>query len=550
MELKLALRSMRRYPLVFGLAALAIGFSVAVCASMFSVLDGILFRPIPLPGSDRVALVDYPPVNGRQPVRSMLPEFASERERSRLRLTGSGLVAAYADARLAIFFDAYELQRQKVSAQAVDSHFFPLLGVQPVIGTNFSVDDERAASILTQTSGQPLPIIMSNSLWKRTFAGMAISDVHAFAGREVRVVGVLPPGVKYPGETDIWVALTPRTDRPPSHIRLASGVSVSQVQSLVPELRVRSIREAEYPEESTAVALLFGSALVLLLTTWVQVSGMVLLWASGQATTAAIRFALGAEQRHLLRQFAIQGGCVAAASFAVAVAVIRPLTGVIISLLPREVTHGQYLEPDWRTLFFLGGLSVCGFSLLSWAALRGSSGISAIDALRTQPLSGPIRRRGVRPAVLTMQIALTATLLYVSGLAAHSYINAVTLDYGFDAARLVMFTPPRPFIGSASLQERMAADDAFRRRLNVSIEHVVTLTGVTGAATAFSGPLGIANQPPPKRIESIDGRATVGDVHAIGNSVTSGFIEAMGATLIQGLPLSNPELRTGPMSLS
>ena len=545
MELKLAIRAIRRYPVVFGSVALAIGLSVAVCTSLFSVLDGILFRPIPLPDSDRLAVIDYPPVHGRIAPRSMLPDFAAERELFRSRITNSALVTAYADAPFQVFFDSYERDQHGLRVQAVDSRFFPLLGISPTIGSNFSVEDERVASVFTNPSPQPLPIVIGHALWRERFAGASITEIRELAGRKVRIVGVMAPGVKFPGETNVWVPIPPRVDRLPSYIRLATGATASQIRALVPELRVRTIRDAMYPLESMGVALLFGSALLLLALTWVQVSGIVFLWASGQAGSTAIRFALGAKRWHLVRQVAVLGGLIAFSAFALAALTLQPLTDVIVHNLPAELSRGQYLQPDYRAFLFMAGVSLVGFALLGQAALKAFDGVSGIEALRIQAVSGQAQQRRVRRTLLTVQLTLTSVLLYLTGLAAHSYSNAITMDYGFDAESVMIVTPPRPFaLQNLSTREKLNASRVWKRSLNEAIDRVAALPGVAGAATVFSGPLGIANQRPPIEIEALDGRPLSQTVEVIGNAVSTTFVNGMGATLLQGKSFDDPEFRT------
>ena len=542
MELRLALRGIRRYPAVFGSVALSIGLSVSICTSLFSILDGILFRPLPLADEGRLVVVDYAPVQGRQPPQAMLPGFADIREELRSRITSLRFVEAYADTLLSVYFDAYDRQRNGLRVQAIDSRFLPLLGLRPEIGSQFTTEDERRSSALSQPSAEPLPVIIGHTLARDLFGGAPALGIHDLAGRRVRVVGVMPLGVKYPGDTNVWVATPPRRDRVPSHVKLALDVSPSQLQAALPELRVRTIRETAYPEQSTAVILLFGSAFLLLALTWVQVSGVVFLWASGQSATTSIRLALGAKRTHFLRQFIIQGGLVALAALSTAALAIRPLTEVMIRNLPAELSHGQYLQPDRRAFVFLVALSFVGFALLSYAALKAAVRTSSADALRAHTNSGLAHDRKVRRRLLVAQFTLTSVLLYLTGLVAHSFANAITMDYGFDAPRVLVFTPPRPTVTHLGASERLVAIDAFKRVINTSTDRVHGLPGVTAAASAFSGPLGIANQQPPTRVESIDGRS-VDKLEAASNSVGTHFLPAMGAQILQGRSFDDPEFR-------
>ncbi|OGU35537.1 MAG: hypothetical protein A3K13_08925 [Gemmatimonadetes bacterium RIFCSPLOWO2_12_FULL_68_9] len=142
-------------------------------------------------------------------------------------------------------------------------------------------------------------------------------------------------------------------------------------------------------------------------------------------------------------------------------------------------------------------------------------------------------------------MALTALLLYVSGLAVHSYVQAVTFDYGFDADRVLLFTPPPWARPGMTTHEDVAAFAEHKRKVEASIESLRGAPGIVSASTFFWGPLGLGISRTPhfvpgaELIREFDGRGV--DVQARGNAVGVDFVRTLGATIIAGHDFDDPE---------
>ena len=543
MDFRLAVREIRRRPLAFASISIAVGLAIAICASMFSIVDGLLFRPLPFKDAEQILAIDYPPVGGRQPLEALLPAFSEHRRQLRERLVNSGLTTQTADTHLAVFFDGYEAEQNGLTVQVADRGFFDLFGFKPAAGALFSEDDERTSSVLSATSSEPLPIIIGNALSQR-LSGTPDEALgtRTLAGRRVRIVGVMPEGVKFPGETNVWVAAAPKLDRMPSFVRLATGASADQLSSLAPELRFRTLRGLIYPSEAEAAFVLLGAASLLLLVTWIQVAASIFSWSMEHTQSAGIRLALGASRVRILRQRVLTTGVLIAAATAVAGGMLVPVTWVIVNRLPPALTTGQYLQPDFRTVTVLTALMLVSFVAVSAAAALAQWRVSPADVI-AQRLPGLGRVGSWGRRMLIGQVAATAALLYVAGLASHSFERAITLDLGFDIDHILVVNPPRPSTAARSRQETLRDNEAFKQRLNQSMERVSSLPTVRAVASVFSGPFGLANQPPPRQIESLDGRPLEGQVRAIGNAVSTRFVAAVGAHLVQGQSFDAPEFQ-------
>jgi hypothetical protein len=272
MELRLALRSLRRRPAMFAAVVSAVALSVAVTAALFSVLDGLFYRALPVHDPDQLVTVDYRPVGGQPPEIAYLPELAEHRRALRENLIRSRLVAAASQARVLSIFDRYEAKALGLEVHGVDSQFFALLGVTPLVGRTFNLEDEQSPDFGSATPGAPVPIVIGYDLWRRAFgADRGVLGTRELAGRTVRIIGVMAPDVKFPGETNVWVAEWSTRDwpptyirRPPTYIRLAPGATLTQLAGLFPDLRFRPLREVVHPGKAGAVPLLFGAVVLLL----------------------------------------------------------------------------------------------------------------------------------------------------------------------------------------------------------------------------------------------------------------------------------------------
>src|SRR5690606_21105673 len=132
--------------------------------------------------------------------------------------------------------------------------------------------------------------------------------------------------------------------------RLAAGTTAAQLASRFPELEITPLREAIRPGDSTAVVFLFVAAGLLLLLAWVQVAALTFSAAVNRIQEVGVRLALGASGARLARQFALENLLLAGVAAVLALLFAPPLTTLLIGYLPPELTRGQYLEPDLRTV--------------------------------------------------------------------------------------------------------------------------------------------------------------------------------------------------------
>jgi putative ABC transport system permease protein len=284
-----------RRPAVSAAVVIPIGLAIALTSALFSVLDGVLFRPLPFDRPSEFVTIEFRSVAGRPPEVASLPVLQDRRLELRDGVE-TGLAAA-AQAGHVSFFDVAAAEEAGIATTGVDARFFRLLGLRPILGEDFQEDDERSPAARSRAFDFPLPVIIGDAVWRRLYAGdPEVLGVRELAGRPVRIVGVMGPGVKFPGETNVWAPVPSNWLSPPAYGRLAPGVTAPQLASRFPELAITPLRDAVRPDDSRAVVVLFAAAGLLLLVAWVQVAALVFSGAVARLQEVGVRLALGASR--------------------------------------------------------------------------------------------------------------------------------------------------------------------------------------------------------------------------------------------------------------
>jgi predicted permease len=541
MEIRLALRSLVRRLGLSTAVVSALGLAVALNSALFSILDGVLLRPLPFRDPEQLVVIGFRQDGNRPNELGYLPAFAQRRDALRETLEASPLVGIASQAGFNAAFFGEGARELGLQVAGVDSRFFRLLGLTPILGTDFGLEDERSPAARSRGSDVPLAIIIGYELWLRLYgADRAVLGTRELAGRRVRIVGVMGPGVKFPGETNVWAPVSSVRNRPPTYARLSTRATVGQLAKAVPDLEITPLQEAARPGGVEALVVLSAAATVLLLVTWVQVAALMFSGTMQCLPEIGVRLALGAGSRRISRQFALENAIVAIAALGIGWVGVQPLTVFITTMLPAELTHGQYLTPDPRTFAFASTLSLVGLILLSsvpGAIIRRAS----VLRLLSGHLPGTrFRLDRARHIMLLGQMALTGMLVYLCGLAAHSYLRALRFDYGFDAKNVLLFTPP-PWAHAGTTPVQARSDYAeHTRKVAESVEGLQGSTAVVAAATLFAGPLGVGLRTDPVRITHFDGRPLNG-VRAHANPVGRDFVRTLGATIIAGHTFADPE---------
>ena len=470
-DLRYALRQIGRHRLV-SLGVLAIiATAVATNTALFAIVDGLLLKPLPYRDRARLVFLTLPVATAQR----LTPP---DRSRVRAVVQETPLLTDRAIEGFAGLFDGQG--DLALVNSAVSSNLFDLLGVRPLVGRGVLPDD---------VGTEPPSIVIGYALWRAQFAADVgiVGRRTALAGRDVVVVGVMPPEFDFPRGTNVWSAAGQfQRQSLPSVARLADHVTVTQLARALAPVEVRPLRDAVRPKGALTLVLLLAGSGFLLLIAWTQVAALQFARFPNRLREIGVRLALGASRIRLFRQFAVEGLVLSIAALGVAWLLSLTFTGVATALLPAEMIRGQHVVADIRVFAFACTLSAVGVVVCAAAPALMLLRYPAADSLRGELFTRQGRSAGsrIRVALLTGQLAVTALLLYTAGLATHAFVAVERLDLGFEPGGLYVVSPPRdPADGTAAPAIR------YQQRILALLDTVRQLPGVKGAAGGTTYPL-------------------------------------------------------------
>jgi putative ABC transport system permease protein len=387
-----------------------------------------------------------------------------------------------------------------LGATWVTGEFFPLLGVGPVLGRTLVARDDLPGA-------EPVMVI-SHSLWQRYFGGSpgAVGSALEWNGELVRIVGVLPRGFEYPAGAEVWMPVLPFFPRTleaqasPSEVmvfdlvaRLAAGASVARVReefggflaaagaerpAVMRELAPHVVPLAEHISGDARGRLWAGAAavLILLLIACVNVANLLLIRGSSRLTELAVRSALGAGRRRLMRQLLTETSLLAAVGGVIGVLLAWAGVRVLVAIAPPELPRREMIELNGGVLLFAVAATAAAALL---AGLLPSLITAAGDLggwLRGGARAGGAGHGGrrLRHGLVIGQISLAIVVVFAAGLLVRSVLLLQNVDLGFAGERLLVAQLSAP----ADVAERAGLVELQEE----AVARVAAIPGVAGAA--------------------------------------------------------------------
>jgi predicted permease len=549
-DLAAAARTLGRAPSFTLFAVLTLALGIGATTAVFSVLDRVVLRPLPYPGSERMALIGIEARHdpgGLGPLSGALMARLQETPGPAEQIVAAGATGA-------ILLDGAEPER--LSVTRITRGFLPFFGARPALGRLLEATDHDP--------GAARVAVLGHGFWRDRYGADP-----AIVGRTVRlnddlvtVVGVLDEAFVPPPEItdarDIWVPLAlVGDDAAPGHFylagaaRLRPGTTLADLDAHADRVvsdqyagdgpdflvggSVASYRHSVVGEAGGRIGRVLAAVGLLLLIACVNVASLLLTRGAQRAPELAVRVALGAGRRRLLGQLMAESGLIAVAAGAVGGAIAWAVVELFRRQAPPGLPRLEEVAVDGRGLGFavlIAGSTVLLFGLLP--ALRSVRSSAPGAGVRSGRASAGRREGRVRGALVAVETALAVVLAVGSALLAHDLVRLAREDPGFRPDGLVTMR--------LDLAPRFEQDEwvGVWERL---LDGARTLPGVTAAAVATQAPYAgtrVVSMYRPEGTEGTEGAGTAASsgadegVFVVTVMVAGDYAATLGGTLVEG----------------
>jgi len=496
-DLRFSFRMLLKNPGFTAIAVLTLVLGIAATTAIFSVVYGVLLRPLPYPNPDQILQLWELDAKGHR-MNFPEPNFLDMR-------SSSQSLAALAECNAGPFTITGGAEPTRTVAALVSRDFFQVMGVSPVLGRSFSPEDQR--------EGAAPVLLVSQGYWQQHLGGSnELSKFKLVADHRVfSVIGVMPEGFRFPDGAHLWI---PRELYPPDnpsrtahnwHVfgRVREGVALSQARAEFSAIAHRlkqqfgqeidmndavadRLRDAMTSNMRAALLLLLGAVSFLLLVACANVANLLLAQAARRDRELAIRAALGADRRRLVFQFLIESASLCTVSGILGVLVARWGVNVLLALAPKNLPRLDSISVNMPVLLFAVGLScVMATALGAFTAIRATSG-DIRDALAEggREQIGGRRARRFGQTIVAGQLAITLVLLVGAGLLGRSLIRVLSVEPGFRTEHVVTMD-----LAFARPGDNDAAKALHVNKLNSLFERLRAIPGVEAVGGANALPL-------------------------------------------------------------
>lgn len=558
-DLRYALRTLSKQPGFAAVVVLTLALGIGASTAIFSVVNAVLLRPIPLKNSDRLQVIwgNFRALNiERLPAKTA--EYLDYADQKQV----FDSVGAYAN-------NSYNFsaggEPERIHGSVVSTNLFAMLEMQPAAGRLFSSNEDRS-------------VILSAAFWRRRFGGDPgiVNQTISLDGESFTVIGVMPAQFQFPHASfswaepaDVWVPLNLKdvdqaNRRGPYHLnilaRLAPGITLEQARAHMNALAQRFEREqpgyrgpngedggwritvVPLQEEIVGssrralLVLLFAVGLLLLIAC-ANVANLLLMRSAKRQRELAIRAALGASRWQIARQLVIEGLLLAAVSAALGLVFVNWGIELLATLGPSIVPRAQEVNIDARVFGFMAAavavISV-GFGLVA------ASPVSKLDlqeVLQNTRQSSSVQRRRWNNVLVVAEVSLAVLLLVGSGLLVKSLLRLQQTNPGIVASQL---TSVEIDLSRATYDEANRASDYYRDL----VARVETLPGVESATFSTGQPLSGAARSDPF---SIEGRKLdPSNLTAAGWQVVGpNYLKTLGISIVKGRDFTAQDIAPG-----
>ena len=549
-DVRLALRTLLKDRGFAAITVLTLAVAIGANTAIFSVVDGVLLRPLPYPDADRIVTV----ANGRRPAPGQVGTLRFSDRGYRHFVDNNRVFDGFAGyqgaASIALTGDGPPLQ---VDVSGMTASAFEVLGTLPQVG--------RLPTAEEDVRGGPLVALLSHGLWVNRYGSdpSIIGRNIEMNGSPWEVIGVMPDGYNFPTpEIDVWIPrqLDPESENFDSHVirgiaRLAPGVTIAEAvadsERLIARYDevgygptwftdiftgtavVRTLQDGLVSDVRRPLWILLGTMGFVLLIACSNVGNLFLVRAEARTRESAVRMALGSGRGRLVRYVLTESVLIALIGGAAGVLLAYIGTRVLVTAAPASLPRLDEIGIRGSALLYTSGLAVFAGLLFGVLPALRSGSDKMLSALRDGGRGATIGRdrHRARSVLVVTQVALALVLLVGSGLMVRSFQELRAVDLGFTAEGLLTFRlAPAPF-KYRTAESRTQFYDGL-------IDRLEDLPRVTSAAGAMWLPLMGLGGSQNTRIEEFPPTADELGPSFLMRRVTPGYFETMGIPVVEG----------------
>jgi predicted permease len=497
LDIRYSLRLLRRTPLVSAIIILTLALCIGANTAIFSVVDATLLRPLPYPEPERlVEIARHVRAPGYEGDNTGADGRTWEMVRDHATFIDAAVYGGSEGVNLAASGSVEYVQQERVGAG-----FFRVLGVAPMIGREFTRDEDRP--------GGPAVTVLSYHLWKRIFNAdpAAIGKSLMLRGEPFTITGVMPANFRSDAAADLWVPIRPSTSGEGSGrnyeviARLKPGASWTQAETQVAAIGAPLVSEMKLPKDMSMrfglltfqrgqtedlrkpLFIIWAAVGLVLLIGCANIASLLLARAASRTREIATRLALGSGRPAIIRQSLIESLVLAVAGGIAGLVLGYVGIAELSRLVENQIPAVAAIRLDGRVLAVTAALALVTAILAGVFPAFEASGVDIRTSLTECGARGiaGARKRWTRKALVSGEIALAVMLLIGAGLLVRTLMHLYGLRPGFD--------PTNVMAASFSLQDaRYKTTQSINRLFDSGLARIRELPGVESAAVGLRLP--------------------------------------------------------------
>jgi len=551
-DIRYGARSLMKRPGFTAVALIALALGIGANTAIFSLVNAVLVRPLPFAEPDRLVWAWGNVRTGSNRASVSPPDFLDYRRQNTtfeefaasfsmpvpLNLTGSG-------------------EPERLTAAAVTGNYFQALGVEPLLGRTFLLDNEKP--------GNDQVAILSYALWQKRFGGdrSVVNRTIVLDGRTCLITGVMPQDFNFPQSAELWVPINfeiaAGMKQRGAHFmrpigKLKQGVTLAQAQAdtdavarrleeQYPDtnrgwnLRLESLRERLVGSTRPTLFILFGAVGFVLLIACANVANLLLVRAAGRQKEIALRSALGAGRFRIVRQMITESVLLALIGGALGTLLAVWGTELLVKLSESNLPPTAQVRIDATVLAFTLLMSVFTGVLFGLAPALRTMNLNLIESLKEGVRSGAEGGRNrTRSVLVALESAFAVVLLIGAGLLVRSLIELQNVTPGFDPQNVLTMRVDLPRGKYSTPEKNGSFFTEIERRIG-------SLAGVEDVGLISELPLsGQRND----ILFAVEGRPPVSSDQLFGadyRRVNQNYFNAMRIPLLRGRNFTEQEVR-------